>query len=215
MHSKRANFICYTLFLLLLHFSADAQLSITGPQCVVTGTEYQYNVNGSISSVTSIQWCITGGKIIGSDNACFSGSVSSIRVIWQDSVSGNLKISALGSNATIKVAVTKGFKAGNISSNNLIQDIKKNVIPDAIFCAEPVGGSCKPRYEFQWEESGNGMSWKRIAGANAPELRFSSKPKESMYYRRRVVEIVSNTEDISNVAMVIVKDNKKDDQVNK
>src|SRR5687768_13806940 len=123
MQSKRAKFICYPLFLLLLHLTASSQLSIVGPICVVTGTEYQYNLSGNLSGSSSMQWCITGGTIIGSNNACFTGDSKFIRVKWQDPASGNLKIIVSGSSATINITITKAFKAGSINTSSMIQDI--------------------------------------------------------------------------------------------
>lgn len=208
MQSIRAKFIYCAFFLFLVQLTVFSQFSITGPECVVTGTEYQYNVNGNLSEASTIQWCITGGIIIGSDNSCFAGNSKFIRVKWQNSNSGSIKIYTGQNNAAINVTVTTFFKAGGINTASLIQDLKKNVVPASILCSEPVGGSCSPTYEFQWYESENGMSWKAITGANAPQLIFSSKPKTTMYYRRRVRESVSNSEGVSNVAMIIVKDNK-------
>ena len=192
--------VCILLLLLLLNIKAYSQ-------CVVINTEYQYNVTGNLSGASNIQWCIEGGLIVGSDSLCKTGTASFLRVKWNSNAT-SISIKAGNNEIVRSVKITKALEGGNIDST-VIQESKNDAPPTTLYCSDPTGGSCNPKYEYQWEKSSDGMNWQKIAGATSPQLSFSDKLKQTTYYRRKVIETVSQTESVSNTAIIMIKPEKK------
>ena len=208
MQNRKVRQWIYFFFFLLLQSKVLGQITVAGPLCVLPGLEYQYNISGNLSTITTIQWCVAGGVIVGTDSTCTSGSLRLIRVKWNAVTSGSIILIASGNNVSVDVKITKAFGPGNINFSSRIQDAKKNQPPSSIICSYPDGGGCDPKYAFQWEESVDGMKWTEISGAVYSDLKFTSKPKQTMYYRRKVVETGSNLIGYSDAAIILIKPTK-------
>ncbi len=61
----------YLVPFILLRLAGIAQVSISGPVCVLPGTNYQYYIHGSWDSAATMQVCVTGGRI--TDSTATSG----------------------------------------------------------------------------------------------------------------------------------------------
>jgi hypothetical protein len=120
--------IVFCLILLLAPVkNIFSQISISGPTCVVAGTDNYYNINGSYSSSATMQWCITGNGIIvqayGSNitgnNTCKSGTaVGTIIVRWSSSGSGSVSLTCSEGNPPVYlVTIATALNAGSITAN--------------------------------------------------------------------------------------------------
>lgn len=206
MQSRWVKSFIYILFFLLAQsVKGYCKVSITGPLCVVAGTEYQYNIIRTGTDTSNIQLCITGGVIAGTASTCRSGSVFSfIRIVWKDTTAGVITINTAAGNVFVNVNMTKGLLGGKIDSSTRMQFIKADSVPSSIRCPAATGGHCSPVYIYQWQQSVNGMSWQDITGAASQHLYFSSVLTQAMHYRRKVRESASGSESFSNTAIVMI-----------
>lgn len=188
--------------LLLCGFSANSQVAITGPDCVLAETEYQYNLTGSISS--GAQLCITGGKIVGSALNCISSPAAAfVRIIWTGS-KGSLTLTTEQGNASVQVTMINSMRAGIISGTTKKQFIEYNTFPPAITCGSATGGSCSPSYAFQWQQSLDNLNWEDIRGATGQNLSSMPQLLQTTFYRRKVTETHSGSIAYSDEAVVYV-----------
>lgn len=185
---------------------AFGQILITGPDCVIPGTEYQYLVSGDWEPDAVIQTCIAGGVISGTTNTCASDtSISSVTVIW-DSAAGNgvITVTVGDQSANLNITITSMLDAGKIDSTSKLQYVQTDSFPVRILCAGATGGSCNPNYIYQWQQSFDYTEWTDIDNAAEQSLTFSSALTKTTYFRRMVTETVSNTTGYSDNAVVIV-----------
>ena len=191
-----------------------AQVSVSGPQCVVAGTVYQYNIQGNWDSSSTMQVCISSGAIADSagTNICTDSGgapLATVLVTWNNSTSdaGTISLTSSKGNATLNVNFAKPLLPGSIDSVSKTQIVAADSIPSPINCSVDKGGSCNPSYSDQWQQSPDMVSWTDIAGANGQNLSFSSPPApaQSTFYRRKVTEITSGTIGYSDVAVVNVQ----------
>jgi hypothetical protein len=196
---------------LLFYIKADAQVTISGPTCVVAGTIYQYAVSGKMDSSTTMQVCITAGVIMDSINGnitCTTSGppINKVLVIWNDSAAdiGALNLSSSSGNASISVHFTQMLLPGSIDSAVKTQIIGLNVVPASITCGADSGGSCSPTYSYQWQQSADQVSWTDVLSAKGLALSLNSPLAQSTYYRRKVTETGSGSIDYSDVASVFV-----------
>src|ERR1700744_1411276 len=97
---------------------AISQVTISGPTCVVAGTVYQYTFSGSWDTTSTMQVCLTSGKIADSSasNSCtITGApLATVLVVWNDSASGTGTVSLTSSigNTTMTVNLTKPLVPG-------------------------------------------------------------------------------------------------------
>jgi hypothetical protein len=196
---------------LLFSIKAGAQLTISGPTCVVAGTIYQYAVSGNIDSSTTMQLCITAGIILDSVNGnttCTTSGppINKVLVIWNDSAAdiGALNLISSSGNASISVHFTQMLQPGSIDSSVKMQIIGLNVVPASITCGPDSGGSCSPTYSYQWQQSADQVSWTDVPSAKGLALSLDSPLAQSTYYRRKVTETGSGSIDYSDVASVFV-----------
>ncbi|MGC4038696.1 MAG: hypothetical protein QM764_22220 [Chitinophagaceae bacterium] len=186
---------------LLLSFSGFSQLSIEGQTCVLSGTEYLYNLRGNIPD--GAQVCVNGGTITGVTSSCTSAlGGGSIRVTWTDK-KGTISLKSGQGNASLDVVVTMPLDPGTISS------VKAELISfkascSAISCGKPTGGGCSATYSFQWQRSLNNLNWEDIKGATGQNLGALSALTDTYFYRRRVTENNSQTVAYSDVTVVYV-----------
>jgi RHS repeat-associated protein len=204
--------ICLMLLLAPLT-NLFAQLSISGPNCVVAGANSYYTISGSYSSSATMQWCISGdgiilqayGNDITGDNTCKSGTaVGSIVVRWNSFGSGSVTLtSSDGNPPTYWVTVVNALNPGSINGNKT-QTIVYNTTPAAISCTGAVDGACSPSYSYQWQQSADNVTFTDVAGQTGQHISFSSPLITTTYYRRRVTETGTNTIGYADVATVYV-----------
>ena len=206
MQSRFFKIVVIVSFLLFVQTIAGyAQLSITGPVCVIAGAEYQYDIHKGQSDSSNMQLCITGGVIAGTDSACSNKTpFSFVRVIWRDTTQGNININTSQGNTSLVVAVTTGLQGGRIDSQIAFQTVSADSIPSSIHCSSAMGSSCSPLYQYQWQQSTNGMNWNNITNAVLQHLDFSAPISQSTYYRRRVTESLSGSINFSDIAVIVI-----------
>ena len=185
-----------------------AQISISGPQCVTTGTVYQYiiHISGKFDSLSKLQLCITGGKFEDSKNNCIPAADIRIKVTWNpDAVNGNIAITSLRDNASLSVVITPPLNGGLISSNYKSQLTSKDSLPpSSIICSAASGGACTPVYSYQWQQSDNGVDWKDIRNATGQNLGLNQKIPNAYFYRRKVTETSSGSIQYSDFAAIYI-----------
>ena len=197
-----------TIFCLFFgQYKSYAQLSIAGPTCVVANRQYQYVFNGDWADSNAIQFCINGGVIVGNDSGsnCKIGvAFNWARVIWGEVLTGNLQLTVAGQNSSLDITLTTDLLGGLIDSSLRIQTLPSTAVPSTIRCTLPTGGSCSPKYTYQWQSSPDNLTWVDISGANNDTLSFIAPVIQTTYYRRKVIEIVSNTVDYSNAGLIVI-----------
>ncbi len=193
--------ILFSIILMTAFTDISFSQSISGPTCVLSGTQYTYTYGGSWTNSTNMVWTITGA-------GTFSGSSSGtpqpqVHVTWTGS--GTLKIVTTNPTAsvTINVGLAPGLSGGTLL--NPAQTINPNAIPDTIRnLTGASGGSCSPTYTYQWQSSPNNVTYTNITGATLLYLPFSTGLASTTYYRRMVTETSSNTTAYSGVATISV-----------
>lgn len=182
-----------------------AQPSVRGPQCVTPGITYQYMINGGGDSASATQICITGGKIERSEKNCWLGGTPFLLITWNDSTAkGSISLSTRKGSTTLQINIVNPLFAGAIVQSGQDQRINYNTVYRTINCTTANGGSCAPNYSYQWQASTDCLNWKNILGATEQNLATYETLKETMYFRRKVIESSSNTERYSDVAIVFV-----------
>lgn len=180
---------------------------ITGPTCVTPGTTYQYLISGQWDVNSTMQVCLKGAVIQGLNGTCTGNSTpaSAVLVIWNAGVTqGSLNLSSTAGNATLAVSVTPPLQAGSITTASKVQAVGYNSIPAAIHCGADIGGSCKPAYLHQWQQSMDNVHWSDIPGANGQDLLSIPALKQTSFFRRKTVESASGSIAYSNAAAVSV-----------
>ncbi|MGC4036056.1 MAG: hypothetical protein QM764_08845 [Chitinophagaceae bacterium] len=199
---KKLIATCITgIVCLLLSVSSFSQLTIEGQTCVLSGTEYQYNLKGDIPDGSQI--CVSGGTITGVASSCTSAlGAGYVRVTWTDK-KGSISLKSGQGNQSLDVVVTTPLDPGTISS------VKAELISfkascSAISCGKPNGGGCNATYSFQWQRSLNNLVWEDIKGATGQNLGALSALTDTYFYRRRVTENNSKTVAYSDATVVYV-----------
>lgn len=189
-------------------FSSElfAQLQISGPQCVIPGTEYQYNLIGSIENEKDINLCVEGGYLVTIQSGCYKGPLlNSFRIIWNnDTVNKKIDLTTASGELSLNIMATQMLAGGSIDSISKIQDINTANIPQPINCTKATGGNCSPGYVYQWEQSDDNLHWVELPGAANESLTFSEALDHTLFFRRRVTETGSNSIAYSDNSIVVV-----------
>lgn len=193
------------IILLSLWNKADAQVSISGPTCVVPGTQYQYTISGSWNSGTYMSWCVNGGYIVNNGGgSCKSGTPQpSIQVVFTSTTSGSVDLSSDIGSSNKYVTMTTSLSGGTISTNQS-QTISSGSIPASINCSVATGGACSPSYSYQWQSSPDNIVWTNVSMATGQNIIFSSGVTQTTYYKRKVTENSSGSIAYSNSATVFI-----------
>jgi hypothetical protein len=188
--------------------TGHAQVTVTGPTCVVPGTIYQYSIAGNWDSSSTMHVCINGGVIVDSGyrNACTPEGkpVAQVLVDWDTAGNWGLTVTSSSGNAALYVSVTVPLKAGSIDSVSKTQMIGVDSVPALITCSVDTGGSCSPSFVHQWQQSADMVSWTDVQRATGLNLKIDTGLNQSTYYRRRATETSSGTIAYSDVAAVFV-----------
>jgi len=204
MQRKLIGYVCL-LICSLLTDNAVAQMSLSGPACVLQGVQYQYEIGNRGTDTSSVQFCITGGVIADTNATCSkTGNFSFIRVIWTDSIGGVISVKSTSDSSSLNVSVTTVLDAGEIDTTNRLQTVSSDSVPPSIHCSPSTGANCNAVYVYQWQQSQDGVGWSDIAGAVSGSLSFTAPIGQSTYFRRKVIEQISRTDGVSDVALIIV-----------
>lgn len=201
----------YAIFLLIVFFVSgfrgNSQVTVTGPACVIPGATYQYLISGPWDSASTMQVCLTGGLVVGSNAACTGNGVpvASVLVTWTASGAGNVNLSSSKGNSTLAVTISSVLTGGAIPVAVKTQSIAFKGTPSVITCSASTGGSCSPVYQYQWQQSRDRLSWTDISGAQGLTLSLSQPLQEATFFRRRVTEEGSGTIAYSDIAFVGVQ----------
>jgi hypothetical protein len=197
-----AVIICPSIF-----SQAVVQPAITGPTCVIPGTTYQYLISGEWDSGSTMEVCTKGAVILSTNGSCTSNGtpVAAVELIWNAGInSGSLSLSSTKGNASLAVSLTTPLKAGSIIATSKLQSIGFRAIPDIIHCNPDTGGSCKPVYTHQWQQSLDNIHWVDVGSAANVDLVISPAQEQTIFFRRKTVETQSGTIAYSDVAAVMV-----------
>jgi RHS repeat-associated protein len=198
----KRKFLILGMILLSLCRQGLSQMSITGPSCVVAGTQYVYTIGGNWTPSTHMVWSVSGGTFSGSSSGT---PCPQVHVTWTTGSSRTISVSTTNpsSNPNINVTVSPALQAGTIS--NPTQNINYNTTPSAINCPVATGGGCGAvTYNYQWQQSTDNVTYSNISGASSQNLSFSTGQTQTMYYRRMVTIASTGTTGYSSVATVNV-----------
>lgn len=198
--------IATCLLLVFFCIKAHSQIKISGSECIVAGTEYQYEFYGKFDRQSEISVCVEGGLITANDNTCYTVRDSNhVRVIWNEGISkGKITVTSSSRTASFSVRPTRALQGGKIDTVSKIQHSFYTGISKTINCAVPKGGSCNSQFTYQWEHSDDNLHWAEIKGAVSQNLSFSPDSEKSFFLRRKVFESTSNSIAYSDVALIVV-----------
>jgi RHS repeat-associated protein len=179
----------------------NAQLSLSGPNCVIAGYSYVYSLNGIDFSVNNyMAWNVINGTNIYTGTCCQSGDwISSIPVTWSSTPGpGTVSVTVTTPNGTtnlsMAVTIVNPLTPGYITTTN--QTIAYNTIPTfTIYCELASGGFCSPNYAYQWESSTDLNTWGNAPGTSTSQNYTppSTALTVTTYYRRKVTELTSGS----------------------
>ncbi len=195
------------LLLLTVCCNTYAQVTISGPECIVPGSEYQYNFYSAGDIDTSVNICLTGGFFSQNRSTCYNGVLlSNLHITWNDNITtGEISVtSASGNNSSFTVRQTTNLQGGKIDSLLTMQTISLSDTPGTINCTASSGGNCTPTYMYQWERSDDNLQWQDVNDAIDHDLSFSGPIDHTIFFRRRVNESVSNSIAYSDMAVIVV-----------
>lgn len=184
------------LLLLLagLFFTAKesrAQLTLTGPNCVVKGSSIGYYLDGfNYSVINHMDWCVTNGTIIYQESNCQSGDwVTSIPVEWSSTAStGAVTVTITTPNGTTNLSITvtlvDPLNPGSLQSA-ATQTIPYDTKPGTIFATAASGGACTPSYSYLWESTTDFITFTTVG---TDQNYTPGNLTQTTYYRRTVTE---------------------------
>ena len=182
-------------------FKAISQDTLVGPACVISGSEYQYNIKGNIPE--GAQLCVAGGKISGASADCITNLSSGyVRIVWSGS-KGSVSFSSSEGNSSIDITITLPLQPGSITTNK-VEFISFKASCSSIFCSKPYGGGCGASYYFQWQRSLDNVNWEDIKGATNQNLGSLPALTETFFYRRKTTDNTSESPVYSDAVVVYV-----------
>jgi RHS repeat-associated protein len=182
-------YIAGCLMLACMVFSltkTHAQVSISGPTCVVGGgtTGVSYSISGNYQMTDNLSWSISGGVVAGTSNTGKSGTVGSIgpsiRIVWTGTGTGSVSVteSRLGSsNKSVTI----------ITINNTLSPASQLVnygTSATITGGGPSSTSCTPTYSYWWESSSSSTGPFSIVGSITTQNLTVNPFTQKQYYRR-------------------------------
>jgi len=193
--------------MLLFGLTSLSQTVVKGPQCTMAGVEYTYFLYPDVDSGSNMEICISGGVFAESGASCQTiKATSSIKLLWDGQASkGAITIKTNSGNTTFSVSITNPLNGGAIDTAIKSQIIISSSVAKQINCSPATGGSCNPIFDYQWQQSANGMNWNLIPEATGQNLKLSGAQKASQYYRRQTTERNSGTMTYSNVAAIFLE----------
>lgn len=191
--------------LLLITGQLHAQVTLSGPQCVIPGTVYQYDIKGARNDSSVVKVDIKGGVLTNGISASTDRvKVSTVFVIWKDTAYRHIEVQTKRGNAKLLVQGTVALNGGEIKADHSVRTYGSALTDYTFQCSLPTGGSCNPNYTYQWQKSEDGFMWTDLANANEKDLLFSGKLATDSYFRRVTIETQSNTVSYSDVGLLTV-----------
>jgi hypothetical protein len=205
----RANrYLLLLLGILLAHEGDSQSVSVTGPNCVIPGPIYLYNIVGQWQAGSTVRVCVTGGTLVDSGATCAGGGgvLSFVRVQWDSgaSTSGTIAVTSSLGNSSLSVSLTKHLCAGRIDSTVAYQPLDTLTTPATLTASAPTGGACQPAYAYQWQQSADNVVWVNVTGATSAQFSFAGPLNYNGYFRRVVTDNAANVMAYSNVAVIFV-----------
>jgi hypothetical protein len=183
-------------------------ISITGPNCVIAGPIYTYNIIGQWQPGSTVRVCVTSGTLVDSGATCADGSgiLSFVRIQWDSGgqTSGSIAVTSSLGNTSLSVSLTKRLCGGRIDSAVAYQPLDTLTTPATLTVSAPTGGACQPSYAYQWQQSADNLVWTNVAGATSAQYSFSGPLSYNGYFRRVVTDNASNVLAYSNAAVIFL-----------
>lgn len=197
----------FILLAILCSYASTAQVSLTGPSCVLPDVEYHYYIFGQYDSASTMKVCASQGKILASGSTCYQGApVRMIRVIWKKHLDkATLSLSTPKGDTSLRINETSPITGGIIDTLTHIMQLTVGDTLHTIRCSSPQGGGCSVDYIYQWQSSEDGVLWQDMAGGDSEQLAGPLLLSKTTYLRRKVIDKASNTTNFSNTATVLVK----------
>ena len=197
-----------TLSLSVLALSTKAQsVGIAGPQCVIAGPIYLYNITGQWQAGSTVRVCVTNGTLVDSGGTCAGGGgiLSFVRVNWDSgATSGTIAVTSSLGNSSISVSITAPLAGGQLDSAVATQSVDTLTTPATLTGSMPTGGACQPAYALQWQQSWDNVTWWNITGATDGQYIFSGPLNQTSYFRRVVNDNNAQVLAYSNIATIYV-----------
>jgi hypothetical protein len=188
-------------------FLGSGQVTLSGPTCVVPGTMYQYLISGPWDSASKMQVCTQGAVIAQLNGSCTANGSpqSAVLVSWNTGITtGSLTLSSSSGNSSLAVSITAPLRGGVVTAVSRLQAIGFLAAPTIIHCSADSGGSCKPVYTHQWQESTDNINWSDLPQATGPDLIAPPVLRQTHFFRRKTVETGSGSIAYSDAASVQV-----------
>lgn len=172
---------------LFFYGDSNAQVTISGSTCVVSGGElgYLYTATGNQQSTDNLSWKVTGGIIAGSTSSAFDGTVSAtggqVRIIWNKGVStGKIRL-INGRLGQTEIAVTVIGYPNTISVGSGVVKVGNTI---TIAGSAPGSNTCIPLSNCWWEVAySNAGPFTEIENAISRNLTIVATAGKK-YYRR-------------------------------
>jgi hypothetical protein len=201
--------LVFIFFCLSISLNLHAQISVSGPSCVLAAQPYHYKITWNWAADSTAQVCVTGGKLLTAGTSCVTASPETpIRIAWNEGEKqGRIQVTAGGQTFSFACTISTVLKGGTIPSVSAQQLVDTNSVPQPLDCSSATGGDCQPAYVYQWEQSSDRVNWHLIEGASAAVFQFASPVKSALFFRRKVTDTRSHSEGYSNVAAIFIKEN--------
>jgi len=175
-------------------YNLTAQVTVSGPQCIIPGITYQYIISGNWNASSAIKVCLRGGKLA-SGERCTPDSErpTSVFVVWNDTSFRKLDVTSSLGNTSLVAQATTGLKGGGINEGDKVKIYDSTITTYTFHCGVAKGGSCVPSYSYQWQRSDDRLNWVNIINATGKDLQFSASIKVNTFFRRVTTETNSNT----------------------
>src|ERR1700722_5699113 len=120
LHIPRTFLIRWVISLLAgLGFPAwcYAQFTISGPTCVVAGTQYTYTISGSWTNSTTMNWTVANGTISGSSSGT---PLPQVHITWSTTTTGVVQVNCSNPSGSGSLTVTADntLSGGTISNSS-------------------------------------------------------------------------------------------------
>lgn len=196
------------LMVILLVFGNGmmAQVSISGPQCIIPGIPYQYIITGNWDASSKMKVCIRGGKMENGEQCSAKGKiVNTLFITWNDTSHHQLELNSSLGNIKLKLKKTTELSGGTVIEKNKVKSYGSTTTSFTFNCQPARGGACDPVYTYLWQQSENGLNWINIAGADKKDLKFTGMVNVNTYFRRVTTEAGSNLTAYSDNGVITVE----------
>lgn len=175
----------YTWLPLLLALSAAAQVTITGPTCVMQATTVTYTVTG-VTNPAQTGWGVGGTNMGGTSNT--------INILWGQVGQGSVNVIIPGTSTAailnVTVAAYGTVGGGTITSpvTNLSYGDAPGAISSTSLALSGSTGACAAlAFSYQWQQSFDNVNFTDVAGATDPNKYIPELIFRNTYVRRAAI----------------------------